>query len=125
MKGIQAMKALPITVYRDSESRGDCTNGGISSKYSRLLLICEDGYVDVDENNPPENLVKMVTRHLFGNEEYKHIEPYAAVDSDKVGWMSGGNIAYSCDSRFRRMSEYPLSIHDRQETQEQYDILSR
>lgn len=114
------MKALPINVFKDS--KGDCTNGGISSRYDRLLLICEDGFIDIDENDPPENLVKIVTRHLFGR-EYKHIEPVASTAPGCVGWMSGGNIGYTCDSRFSRMSEYPLSIHDRQEGQSQYDSM--
>lgn len=114
-------KALPIDIYKTRF--GDCTNDGISSRSHELLLLCDEGYKDVDLNNPPENLVKMVTRVLWGK-EYKHIEPYAKVRSDCVGWMDGGNIAYSCDSRFRRMSEYPLSIHDRQETQEHYDRLT-
>lgn len=113
------MKALPISVYR-TDRLGDCTNGGITSRYKELLLICEDGFVEVDENDPPENLVKIVTRY-FGGNEHKHIEPYASVESGSVGWMSGGNIAYTCDSRFREMSEYPLQVHDRQETQKQYD----
>lgn len=116
------MKALPINIYRTSGP--DCTNGGISSRYNELLLVCDEGYVDIDENNPPENLVKVVTRN-FGFGTYRHIEPVAKVDEGNVGWMSGGNIAYSCDSRFRRLSgEYPLSIHDRQETQEHYDYLT-
>lgn len=116
-------KALPISVYK-SDRLGDCTNGGISSRYRDLLLLCDDGYIDVDLNNPPENLVKVVEWRPFGDKTFKHIEPYAKVRSDCVGWMSGGNIAYSEDSRFRRMSEYPLSIHDRQETQEHYDLLT-
>ena len=113
------MKVLPIEIYKH---KGDCSNGGISSRFNEVLLICEEGYLEVDENNPPENLVKLVVRHLFGK-EYKHIEPVAAPKG--VGWMSGGTIVYSCDSRFRRMSEYPLSFHDRCESQELYDALSR
>ena len=112
------MKALPIEVFKSNI--GDCSNGGITSKYTRLLLVCEEGYIEIDETNPPENLVKIVTRHLFGR-EYKHIEPVASVSSGSVGWMAGGCIGYTCDSRFSEMSEYPLSIHDRQETQSQYD----
>lgn len=112
------MKALPIYVYRND--LGDCTNGGISSKYSRLLLVCDNGFIDVDESNPPENLVKLVTRKLFGR-EYKHIEPVAPVPAGCVGWMSGGNIACTSDSRFN--SDYPLKIHDRTETQAQYDAM--
>lgn len=114
------MKALPINVYKDRS--GDCSNGGITSRYDRLLLVCDDGFIEVDENNPPENLVFIKVRH-FGGVEYKHIEPVAHCDSNCVGWMDGGAIGYTCDSRFSRMSEYPLNIHDRQETQEQYDMM--
>lgn len=113
------MKALPINVFK-AKGYGDCSNGGITSRYDRLLLICDDGYIDIDEQNPPENLVKIVTRKLAGR-EYKHIEPYAPIRNDCVGYMSGGALAYSSDSRFANLSQYPLSVHDRQETQEQYD----
>ena len=113
------MRALPIEVYR-SNRFADCTNGGITSRYDSLLLVCDEGFIEVDENNPPENLVVMVTRD-FGFTVYKHIEPYAKTDRGCVGWMAGGNLAHTSDSRFSRMSQYPLSVHDRQETQEQYD----
>ena len=113
------IRALPISIY-ESKGIGNCSNNGISSRYNEVLLICEEGFVKIDEENPPENLVKLVTRHLFGK-EYKHIEPVARPTG--VGWMSGGSIVYSCDSRFRRMSEYPLSLHDRQESQEMYDSM--
>lgn len=113
------MRALPISIFKDSKI-GDCSNNGISSRYTEVLLICDEGFINIDENNPPENLVKLVTRNLFGR-EHKHIEPVARPTG--VGWMSGGSLVYSCDSRFRRMSEYPLCLHDRQETQEQYDSM--
>lgn len=109
------IKALPIDVYKPSH--GDCSNGGISSRFSSLLLVCDEGFVDVDESNPPENLVKMVTRDL-GFTIYSHIEPY--VKPNGVGWMAGGCVAYSPDSRFTRMSQYPLSLHDRQEGWQEY-----
>lgn len=109
------IKALRISVYRNELYKG-CSNRGISEKYDNLLLVCEDGNIEIDENNLPENLVIMVTRNLFGR-EHKHIEPYAR--PTYLGWMSGGAVAYSSDSRFE--SDYPLCIHDRQETQEVYD----
>lgn len=120
------MKALPIDVYRSMENGqiSDCTNGGISSRFDQLLLLHKDGFIEIDENNPPENLVKIVTRQLFGG-EYKHIEPVASPLSGCTGWMDGGNIASSCDGRFHELSEYPLHVHDRQETWSQYDMLSR
>lgn len=115
------MRALPISIYEDKRI-GNCSNGGISSRYSEVLLICEEGFIEIDESNPPENLVKLVVRNLW-NKEYKHIEP--VVRPTGAGWMAGGTLVYSCDSRFRELSDYPLSFHDRQETWEQYDLLSR
>lgn len=117
------MRALPIYVYRNNRF-GDCTNGGISSKYDTLLLICEHGYIDIDETNPPEELVKMVKRERWGKTIY-HIEPYAR--PQHLGWMAGGNYAESSDSRFGDMINFygAVAIHDRQETQELYDLLSR
>lgn len=112
------MKALPINVYKHGNY--DCTNNGISSRYSELLLIHPEGFIEIDESNPPENLVKIVERKLAGK-VYKHIEPVA--EPKGAGWMSGGNIGYSCDSRFADMSEYPLSIHDRQESWEMYNSM--
>lgn len=114
------MKALPIHIYKHNGN--DFSNDGITSRYDELLLVCDDGFIEVDEDNPPENLVKIVTRHLYGG-EYKHIEPVAHTDAGCVGWMAGGCIGYSCDGRFRRLSQYPLPIHDRQESQKQYDAM--
>lgn len=117
------MKALPISVLRN-RMMGDCTNGGVSSKYDTLLLICEQGYIKVDEANPPENLVKIVKRERWGETTY-HIEPYAR--PQHLGWMHGGNYAASSDSRFGEMINFygAVAIHDRQETQELYDLLSK
>lgn len=119
------MKALPIDVYKSQASAVqnlDFSNGGITSRHDRLLLIHEEGFVSIDENNPPENLVKIVTRNL-GDGVYKHIEPYKS--PTRMGYMCGGTYASSSDSRFSRISHYPLPVHDRQETQAEYDRLSR
>ena len=115
------MKALPVSVYRNG--RGDCTNGGISSKFDELLVICDKGYLEIDENNLPKNLVKVVKRHLFGGDIY-HIEPYG--EPDGAGWMFGGNYAATSDSRFGRMigGMYgAVAIHDRQESWELYNSM--
>lgn len=117
------MKALRIYVYRSPLFEG-CSNGGISEKYNELLLVHERGNIEIDENNPPENLVKLVVRN-FGDGEYKHIEPVASTAPGNVGWMSGGAYASGSDSRFYEISKYPLGIHDRQETQADYDRYSR
>lgn len=118
------MKAIPVDVYR-CVNRSDCTNGGISSRFSELLVPCDTGFLDVDEDNPPENLVKLVHRRLFGVDTW-HLEPY--VKPGGVGWMAGGNFAHTSDSRFSRMLEGmygAVPIHDRQESASLYELLSR
>ena len=108
------VKGLTLHVYR--WNLGDCTNNGISSRYDTLILIGDDvdGPVTVDLDNPPENVVTMVKRRLFGREEYIHLEPLDGCNNGGGKWyMSGGNLAYTCDSRFP--FSYPLSVHDRHE----------
>lgn len=111
---MRKVKGLTVYVYRSA--LGDCSNNGISSKYDKLILIGEgvEGPVTVDLDDPPENVVQLVKRRLFGTEEYLHVAP---LDDTHVGgtkWYSyGGNICCSSDSRFP--SRYPLKIHDRRE----------
>ena len=115
------MKALTLYVYKNGND--DFSNGGITSRFDTILIESDEGYIDIDENNIPDNFCKVVERQLFGK-TYKHIEPYNRPDKGCVGWMSGGCFAYSCDNRYRKISDYPLAIHDRQETQAQYDAMT-
>lgn len=107
---------LPVYVYRDG--RGcDCTNNGISSRFKDLILIGEgvEGFIKVDLDNPPENVVHLVKRNIFDG-EYLHVEPLDGQYSDaenRKWYMAGGNFCYTSDSRFP--SDYPLAIHDRYE----------
>ena len=104
------VRALGIEVFRGHY--GDCSLDGVSSKYNELMLVHPEGPNEVDEDDP--RLVKIITRHLFGR-DYMHIEPYRNEDK---WFMDGGNIGYTCDSRFREISDYPLMIHDRDESKE-------
>lgn len=111
---MKKVKGLALYVYR--WSLGDCTNNGISSRYDKLILIGDDveGPETVDLDNPPENVVTIVKRRIFGREEYLHLEPLDGHFNGGGKWyMDGGNVAYSSDSRFP--SRYPLTIHDRHE----------
>lgn len=116
------VNAIPIDVMRSSRF-GDCTNGGISSRFSELLIVCEDGHRQIDLDNPPENACKMVKRYLFGQFHY-HIEPLSRPTG--AGWMAGGNFGYTSDSRFSAMcgcTGNAISIHDRQEFHKDYRYL--
>lgn len=109
-------KVMGLTLHVYHWGLGDCSNDGISSRYDTLILIGDDveGPVSVDLDNPPENVVTIVRRRLFGHEEYLHLEPLDGCGNGGKKWyMSGGNLAYTSDSRFP--SHYPLSIHDRHE----------
>ena len=102
--------ALPITVYTNGS---DSTNGGISSSYKTLLLIDDEGWVDIDGTE--ENLVEVITD--MGN---AIIVPYAQ-PAKAIGPMFGGNFTSSSDSRFMRIVQKTtgvkfygaIPIHDR------------
>lgn len=127
------MKALPINVYRSSKI-GDCTNGGISGKYDTLLIACDEGFIDIDPENVPENFAMVELRHVFGNTIIPTIYPADIAPNGNVvpregkWWMMGGNYGATSDSRFSRMigGYYgAVAIHDRYETPEEYDRYSR
>ena len=107
------IKCLSVNVYKFP--LGDCANGGVSGKFSTLLIPCDDGNETVDLDNPPENFCIVDKRILWGEKHYRII-PYALKQSGR--WvMMGGNFAYTSDSRFEECTESwnPLPIHDRVE----------
>lgn len=100
----------------------DCTNGGVTSKHERVILVPEGAEVPKDAKMP----VLKVVRRTFGGKPYLHAEPIEAVGAGRTGYMAGGNFVYSCDSRYRQwVCEYPIAVHDRTETWAQYDALSK
>ena len=116
-------KAISLEIFR--WNLGDCTNGGVSSRHTEVFILHDRGYIDIDLDNAPENLMVVKEMH-FGNKSYKYLEPFEQCPSDRIGYMNGGNFAYSTDSRFHSdISQYPLAIHDRSETYEEYEALSR
>jgi hypothetical protein len=99
----------------------DCTNGGVTAKSERVILVPIGADVPTDSKLP---VLKVVCRY-FGGLSYLHAEPVTPVGKNLIGYMAGGNFVYSCDSRFRTwVSQYPISVHDRVETQAQYNSLS-
>lgn len=114
------IKCLRIDVYR--HGKWDATNGGISSRFSELLMACPDGPDGFDTaDGIPENFCMADHRHIF-DEDHVRIVPATVDESGNVKpragwWMFGGNLAYASDSRFREETRtfYPICIHDRQE----------
>lgn len=63
--------------------------------------------------------------HLPSYEPAPHLIPIIQKDKNCVGWMSGGNVAVEYADKFGNGAIRGVwEIHDRQETQEQYDFLS-
>ncbi len=107
------MKGLMVSILKDN-SITDCTNGGVSSKLDRILLIGE-GVPEVFEATKDRPILKLIKRNLYGR-EYIHAEPIERPTG--MGWMMGGNFIWSSDSRFPNL--YPIAIHDREESRKQY-----
>jgi len=102
------MKGLMVSVLKPA-GFPDCTMGGVSSKSDNLILVGDD-IVEIFEARPEMPAVYLVNREI-GGKPFVHAEP---VDNPtKRGFMAGGNFIYTSDSRFP--SQYPISIHDRQE----------
>lgn len=115
------VKVLPVDVYRSARRGGyDCTNGGVSSRFDSLYLICDKGWLEVDDTD--ERLVKIETMR-FGGNTYQHVVPVNDRHKRAVSYMMGGNYISTSDSRFP--SDYPIPVHDRTETQEGYDVLTQ
>jgi hypothetical protein len=103
---------LTVSVMRQAEF-GDCSNNGVSARFSRLTLINVEGPFDPREDAPAAKL----EQHRPG---CLRVVP-VGVD----GWkMFGGNYAACSDSRFSEACEELLghrfygavAIHDRVES---------
>ena len=119
------IKCLSVEVFKNPLYR-DCANGGISARYDELYAVCEDGCDEIDEDDP--RLIKFVK----GAFESVHAEPYKPVPPNRLGWMMGGSFVGSSDARITKEIKKvsgidfygAVALHDRCETQEEYDLLS-
>ena len=100
-------RGLRASVYVDRNNPKGCTNGGISSRHSRFVLLDADGSVEPDDDCPALYLIKDANG-IAGNTIAK---PSL---TDGKWYMFGGNFIYSSDSRFP--GHRPIPIHDRTET---------
>ena len=111
----------------------NCSNGGVSSTKTQLTLVNVDGPFEPTEEAPSAmlesnggNTVKVVP--VWGKTE-------VALETGKyaLGPMMGGCYVATSDTRFgealRKLGQtnsyIAVPLHDRYETQQQYDILSR
>lgn len=105
---------LPINVYQFP--LGDC--GGITDTIDKesIYIPCDRGSVSFADIDRKELIFIEEQR----SEDYWALKPNIQ-PIGMIGEMSGGNLAYSSDSRCKRI----YHIHDRFETYSQYKALSR
>jgi hypothetical protein len=121
---------LRISVYRDASHDYDCTNNGVSRQFNKLTVMNIDGPFDPSDDAPAVLL----------DSHYPGCLRLIPALKTALGWvpytdpaMFGGNLGYTSDSRFPEACEKLLGhtfygavkIHDRFETQQQTDYLSR
>ena len=124
------MRKLNVTIYRFA--LGDCTNNGASSRHDSMTAFDGD-IVEIIEYVESHNIDKDACLYLVKGEF-----PWAGVDDPyfipleyalskpKGNLMVGGN--YCCgDSRWKEWFGHhlPIRIHDRLESWEQYERMSR
>lgn len=109
---------LGINVLRNN-SFGDCSLNGVSARYNRLEMITEQEMLSFTGDK--KNVVVRIDRVLFGKvmPVLVPLEIYNEYKTSKLPIMFGGNFGYTSDSRFGW--DYPLPIHDRVESWEQYN----
>lgn len=109
------VRALSCSIFENKEI-GNCSNHGISERYSKVFLICDSGNweFDLDDvENLPENLVKVNVKKTFCGSPYIYLTP---VSHPERGWMMGGCYVGTSDARFReQFGDCPLPLHDRYE----------
>ncbi len=127
------MKHCFVSILRRAGT--DCTNHGLSSRieHTRLFSDCTEqealAYCKEHGWNPNEVLIMDSCRYPAGR-EYLSCHPLVKKEG-LIGPMMGGNYVCTCglDSNYPKFTglevNVPIPIHDRYETQEQYNILSQ
>ena len=122
-------QALHLSIYKNP-LYAKCSNGGITETHDALFVACETGPFFIDDGDPL--LFDLTVSKSHTSLFLVPRNPQHAPDAI-IGPMPGGAYAASLDSRWaalcRSLIGHPyvgaVPIHDRFETQAQYDALSR
>jgi hypothetical protein len=143
---VSNLKGLLLHVYRQADPLfPDCSNGGVSAKHNRLIVVGtkrhdedmkplprESQVFSPSDEAPAVVLVESGVPGLYG----PHLEPLEYVDAHNTkayaGPMAGGNYAGTCDSRWAALGRDVfghdrldiVAVHDRFESWDQYYALS-
>lgn len=102
---------IPVDVY--TNGREDCSANGVSFTHAKKLAVkCKDGWLtrqDIEKHG----YKVLVTRKSSLPAHFNAPDVFVP-EGETYHTMSGGNFAYSTDSRFTETYGYsPLKIHDR------------
>ena len=109
-------KGLLVSIY-DSKDLGNCSNHGISATHSKAVLT-GPGIPEIFKPHDDAPEVELHTGNL--GHGFKAVP---AKHGAGIGPMFGGAFIYSSDSRFP--SKQPIALHDRWESAELNEMLSR
>lgn len=103
------------TVYFYRNASYDCTNGGVSSKYERMMLVGEGvaKKFKVDASEPFLQLIRHQVSNPMMNIDSKHAIP-RNYELDGKWHMYGGNACGGLDSSSNIGQDF-LRVHDRVE----------
>jgi hypothetical protein len=121
------MNVQSLLVFPLRSVLGDCSANGSTAKYNQLYLYSEkDSLEDIlkdieSKGRLPEQCLIVKKRH----NGHIYCVP-AHLEGTNSIYMAGGNFVYTSHTFFKTISgcEYPISVHDRVETQEAYNHLS-
>jgi len=110
------MKAITIRVFKN-DLFTNCSAGGISERYDTLYFLCDDGYIDIPDDNVPENTVVFVRRNV-GGRDCGCLRPYHAPTEHIPFYCFGGAYGATSDARFNKVTQIygAVPIHDRVES---------
>ena len=109
------MKAIKIYIFKNDLYK-NCPAGGISERYDALYFICDDGYIDIPDDNVPENTVVFVKRTI-GGKACGYLRPYHKPNDEVPFYSFGGAYGATSDGRFTKVTQIygAVPIHDRLE----------
>ena len=120
------MKNFGVSVLVRAD--GDCSLGGITSKNTRLSICWNDSDIfQLPDDFGDSDLVVKADRICGGMVTITAFVIDKETKKIKSGGMAGDNFIYSSDSRFPKIDDFgaPISVHDRFESKDLYDKLSR
>ncbi len=109
-------KGLLVSIYKDAWI-GNCSNGGVSTSYDKAVLT-GPGIPEIFEPSDDAPEIQLYLANL--GDGYKVVP---AKHGNGCGPMFGGCFVYTSDSRFP--SNQPIALHDRWESAELNEMLSR